>query len=588
MEEILKLLNTSNKDSLIDAINEVHSDIDTHAAKNASTSVSGHVKLNNAVTSTSTTEAATANAVKMAYDLANSKSGASVATTSANGLMSSGDKTKLDGIAASANNYSLPAATASVRGGVITGTNITNSSGTISVANATTSVKGVVQLSEATNSTSAALAATASAVKKAYDRAEQAFQSASDGKTAIINAVTGANKNATIPTNPTFDQLASAITEIGSIQGGELVAGKDGMGLFKHDLTVEMFPCKSYETTGTNYLYFGPFAIRNSSDFVACYGQSIRRHKSFIKNTDEFVWSHTVTQQVRFFCVIESANEIAYSYDSLTIYYIDINTGVLKRTVKIGDRPTDKSVTSTIAIDISGDIYRITSLSSDSISYGAEYFYFEKFKKSDGVKVYSVRHTLLGDNRYYVGSNIQFNSENICIIQLDTGSEMMNPTICAAVMNPSTGEFLSRYYVGYKANGAQHVYASRNHKTFYGGTPFVRYAYDSTSKALTLLARVSDKSMIAESYKNDEIIISNTSWVSYGTTTSYVFYLLDTNSMTFKLMESNTDTFEVVGNYTLRDKSSIYTGDGTFVMKKDSYDNYGVIMMHLYGKFKKK
>ena len=41
----------------------------------------------------------------------------SVATTSANGFMSSTDKTKLNGIAASANNYSLPAGSSSVRGG---------------------------------------------------------------------------------------------------------------------------------------------------------------------------------------------------------------------------------------------------------------------------------------------------------------------------------------------------------------------------------------------------------------------------------------------------------------------------------------
>lgn len=41
-----------------------------------------------------------------------------VATSSANGLMSSADKAKLDSIASNANNYSLPLATSSVRGGV--------------------------------------------------------------------------------------------------------------------------------------------------------------------------------------------------------------------------------------------------------------------------------------------------------------------------------------------------------------------------------------------------------------------------------------------------------------------------------------
>lgn len=60
------------------------------------------------------------------------------ATTSAAGLMSAADKTKLDGIAAGANKftYTLPAATSSTLGGVKTGSNITNSSGTISITKA--------------------------------------------------------------------------------------------------------------------------------------------------------------------------------------------------------------------------------------------------------------------------------------------------------------------------------------------------------------------------------------------------------------------------------------------------------------------
>lgn len=53
-----------------------------------------------------------------------------VATTSANGLMSSTDKTKLDGIAANANNYSLPNASASTRGGVLQATAVADLAGT--------------------------------------------------------------------------------------------------------------------------------------------------------------------------------------------------------------------------------------------------------------------------------------------------------------------------------------------------------------------------------------------------------------------------------------------------------------------------
>lgn len=60
----------------------------------------------------------------------------SAATTSAAGLMSAADKTKLNGIAEGANAYSLPNATTSVKGGVIIGSNITVSSGTISLTKA--------------------------------------------------------------------------------------------------------------------------------------------------------------------------------------------------------------------------------------------------------------------------------------------------------------------------------------------------------------------------------------------------------------------------------------------------------------------
>ena len=58
------------------------------------------------------------------------------ASTTSSGLMSAADKAKLNGIANNANNYSLPAATTSVMGGVKVGSNLTVSSGTISLTKA--------------------------------------------------------------------------------------------------------------------------------------------------------------------------------------------------------------------------------------------------------------------------------------------------------------------------------------------------------------------------------------------------------------------------------------------------------------------
>jgi hypothetical protein len=60
------------------------------------------------------------------------------ATTSAAGFMSAADKTKLDGVASNANNYSLPTATDSVLGGIKVGTNLSISSGVLSATDTNT------------------------------------------------------------------------------------------------------------------------------------------------------------------------------------------------------------------------------------------------------------------------------------------------------------------------------------------------------------------------------------------------------------------------------------------------------------------
>ena len=62
----------------------------------------------------------------------NGKASTALATTSASGLMSATDKAKLDGIAAGANNYVLPIASASVLGGVRIGSRLSIASGVLS------------------------------------------------------------------------------------------------------------------------------------------------------------------------------------------------------------------------------------------------------------------------------------------------------------------------------------------------------------------------------------------------------------------------------------------------------------------------
>lgn len=77
----------------------------------------------------------------------------SAATQSANGLMSSTDKTKLDGIATGANNYSLPTASSSTLGGVKVGTNLSISNGVLSATDtkynaASTSAAGLMSTAD--------------------------------------------------------------------------------------------------------------------------------------------------------------------------------------------------------------------------------------------------------------------------------------------------------------------------------------------------------------------------------------------------------------------------------------------------------
>lgn len=74
----------------------------------------------------------------------------SVVTTSVNGFMSSADKAKLDGVASGANNYALPTATSSTKGGVKVGSNLIIQSEAIGVPTSSSSTYGVVKYDNST------------------------------------------------------------------------------------------------------------------------------------------------------------------------------------------------------------------------------------------------------------------------------------------------------------------------------------------------------------------------------------------------------------------------------------------------------
>jgi hypothetical protein len=100
---------------------------------------------------------------------------------------------------------------------------------------------GHVQLNNATNSTDETTAATPKAVKTAYDRADAAFTSASNGKVLVRDAITG--KGGTVADAdgdgfPTYQELADGVNTVSSeskATGGTFLQNKIVTGTDKDD-----------------------------------------------------------------------------------------------------------------------------------------------------------------------------------------------------------------------------------------------------------------------------------------------------------------------------------------------------------------
>lgn len=96
----------------------------TSADKAKVTAIPENPKYTDTVTTINGKTGAIAKADIVALGIPSTNTTYSVATTTADGLMSSGDKSKLEGVEAGANNYSLPTASPTVKGGVKVGTGL--------------------------------------------------------------------------------------------------------------------------------------------------------------------------------------------------------------------------------------------------------------------------------------------------------------------------------------------------------------------------------------------------------------------------------------------------------------------------------
>ena len=157
----------------------------------------------------------------------------SAATSSAAGLMSASDKAKLDGIASGANNYTytLPAATSSSLGGVKVGSNITNSSGTISLTkDNVVAALGYTPPTQDTNTTYSEATTSASGLMSAGDKSklngiasgaevnQNAFSNVVIGDSTIsadakTDSLTLAGSNVTLTADATNDKVTIGITK---------------------------------------------------------------------------------------------------------------------------------------------------------------------------------------------------------------------------------------------------------------------------------------------------------------------------------------------------------------------------------------
>ncbi|EES2729298.1 phage tail protein [Escherichia coli] len=166
----------------------------------ASLTAKGFTQLSSATNSTSETLAATPKAVKIAYDLANGKYTAQDATTARKGLVQLSSATSSTSETQAATPKAVKAAY-DLAAGKAPVSHTHPWSQITDVPAASLTVKGTVQLSSATNSTSETQAATPKAVKAAYDLAA--------GKAPVSH---------THPWNQITDVPAASLTVKGTVQ----------------------------------------------------------------------------------------------------------------------------------------------------------------------------------------------------------------------------------------------------------------------------------------------------------------------------------------------------------------------------------
>lgn len=206
-----------------------------------STSAKGLVQLSDAVDSTSTSLAATANAAKKAYDKGVSASSAAAAAQSTADIGVANAKTANDAIAAMDLTEPTASGTSTSFIATLSQTNGKVSATKKNLPTASTSTAGIVKLTDSISSTSTTTAATPNSVKTAYDKANGAASNASAAlnelkltwQTSAITAVNSTNTPGSI---------------VGTAKATGSTTGISPLNIAEQDISYIIFDCGSSTT----------------------------------------------------------------------------------------------------------------------------------------------------------------------------------------------------------------------------------------------------------------------------------------------------------------------------------------------------
>ena len=240
-----------------DTTNAVAADGHTHEIEKASTSRYGITQLTDSVNFASSLFAASAKAVKTAYDkavsaynLAAGKANSTTNISAGNGL-TGGGQINANRTIAMGTPSSITASTTN---------SVTSTSHTHAIDKGSLTTSGIVQLTDSVNQDSSVFAATAKAVKTAYDKAVSAYSSAANKVSKAGDTMTGVLRAADFVMNRNGNQkLSSLFDALIKLAQGDASGFQSIVNTWGNAGTTPLGITYNFTNPNAWYICFGPF-----------------------------------------------------------------------------------------------------------------------------------------------------------------------------------------------------------------------------------------------------------------------------------------------------------------------------------------